>query len=304
MQTFDPAALECLAAIVEEGGFDRAAQRLSITQSAVSQRLRALEAQVGTVLIVRSRPLKPTSAGHLLLKHAKQMRLLRADVERELRELAPSSTGGAGEEERISIAVNADSIATWVLPALNGLAREGLPLELITDDQDFTQEWLREGQVLGCVTTVKQALRGCKVLPLGAMRYIAVAQKDYARTHFPKGLTQHNFRDTPFVAFNRKDDLQAEFVGKAFGLKRVSLKQLFVPSSEGQVRAVLAGWGVSVVPELLARGLVAQGELVNVAPQATVPVQLYWHCWNLESAVLDQLTGALAAAAREALSPA
>ena len=56
MSTFDPDALECLAAIVEEGGFERAAQRLSITQSAVSQRLRALESQVGTVLIVRSRP--------------------------------------------------------------------------------------------------------------------------------------------------------------------------------------------------------------------------------------------------------
>jgi LysR family transcriptional regulator (chromosome initiation inhibitor) len=63
MSTFDPDALECLAAIIEEGGFERAAQRLSITQSAVSQRLRALEAQVGTVLIVRSRPLKPTAAG-------------------------------------------------------------------------------------------------------------------------------------------------------------------------------------------------------------------------------------------------
>ena len=80
MSTFDPAALECLAAIVEEGGFERAAQRLSITQSAVSQRLRSLEAQVGTVLIVRSRPLRPTAAGNLLLKHAKQMRLLVAQV--------------------------------------------------------------------------------------------------------------------------------------------------------------------------------------------------------------------------------
>ncbi|HRM00219.1 MAG TPA: LysR family transcriptional regulator, partial [Acidovorax sp.] len=56
MSTYDPAALECLAAIVEEGGFERAAQRLNVTQSAVSQRLRALEAQVGSVLIVRSRP--------------------------------------------------------------------------------------------------------------------------------------------------------------------------------------------------------------------------------------------------------
>jgi LysR family transcriptional regulator, chromosome initiation inhibitor len=304
MTGFDPAALEALAAIVEEGGFDRAAQRLNITQSAVSQRLRALEAQVGTVLIVRSRPLKPTSAGNLLLRHTKQLRLLQTDLEHDLRELAPSSTGGGAEEDRVSLAINADSIATWALPALNDLARQGLPLEIITDDQDFTHEWLREGQVLGCVTTVKQALRGCKVVPLGAMNYIAVAEAGYAREHLPQGLTAHNFREVPFVAFNRKDDMQAEFVGKAFRLKRVALRQLFVPSSEGQVRAVLAGWGASVVPELLTRGLVEQKRLVNVAAQAMVPVQLYWHCWNLESAVLDQLTAALTRAASEALSAA
>lgn len=302
MSTFDPDALECLAAIVEEGGFERAAQRLSITQSAVSQRLRALEAQVGTVLIVRSRPLKATSAGQLLLKHTKQMRLLRADLERDLRELAPSSAGGAREEERVSIAINADSIATWALPALNELAHQGLPMEVITDDQDFTHGWLREGQVLGCVTTLKQALRGCKVLPLGAMKYVAVAQPAYVQARCPKGLTPHNFRDLPFVAFNRKDDMQSEFVSKAFGLKRVTLNQLFVPSSEGQVRAVLAGWGVSVVPELLARGLLEQGHLVNVAPTHALPIQLYWHCWNLESDVLDALTGALTRAAQHALA--
>ena len=304
MQAFDPVALECLAAIVEEGGFERAAQRLSITQSAVSQRLRSLEAQVGTVLVVRSRPVRPTAAGQLLLKHTKQMRLLRVDLDRDLRELAPSSAAGAREAERISLAVNADSIATWALPALNALALQGLPLEIITDDQDFTHEWLREGQVLGCVTTVKQALRGCKVLPLGAMQYVGVAQAAYAREHLPQALTPHNFRDIAFVAFNRKDDMQVDFVGRAFGLKRVSLHQVFVPSSEGQVRAVLAGWGASVVPELLVRGLLAQGELVNIAPGAQVAVQLYWHCWNLESAVLDQLTAALAQAAREALAAA
>jgi LysR family transcriptional regulator, chromosome initiation inhibitor len=302
MSIFDPDALECLAAIVEEGGFERAAQRLSITQSAVSQRLRALEAQVGTVLIVRSRPLKPTSAGQLLLKHTKQMRLLRADLERDLKELAPSSTGGGRDEERISIAINADSIATWALPALNEFARQGLPMEIIADDQDFTQEWLREGQVLGCVTTLKQALRGCKVVPLGAMQYVAVAQAQLARERFPKGLGPHNFREVPFVAFNRKDDMQSEFVGKAFGLKRVALNQLFVPSSEGQVRAVLAGWGVSIVPELLARGLLAQGLLVNIAPSHVLPIQLYWHCWNLESEVLDALTAALTRAAGAALA--
>ena len=178
---------------------------------------------------------------------------------------------------------------------------EGLPLEIITDDQDFTHEWLREGQVLGCVTTLKEALRGCKVLPLGAMHYVAVASARYAQAQCPQGLTPHNFRNIPFIAFNRKDDLQADFVGLACGLRRVSLSQRFVPSSEGQVRAVLAGWGASVVPELQVRSLLARGELVNLAPQVTLPVNLYWHCWNLHSAVIDRLTAALATAAEQAL---
>jgi LysR family transcriptional regulator, chromosome initiation inhibitor len=307
MSTFDPDALECLAAIVEEGGFERAAQRLSITQSAVSQRLRALESQAGTVLIVRSRPLRPTAAGQLLLKHTKMLRLLRADLERDLKELAPSSLGGAREEERISIAINADSIATWALQALTELAQQGLPMEIITDDQDFTHEWLRQGQVLGCVTTLKQALRGCKVVALGAMEYVAVAAPAFAQERLGGSdgaaalLTAHNFRDVPFVAFNRKNDMQSEFVGKAFGLKRVRLNQLFLPSSEGQVRAVLAGWGVAVVPRLLTQGLLDQGLLVNIAPAFALPIQLYWHCWNLQSEVLDALTAALKRVAAEAL---
>ena len=302
MRTFDADALECLAAIVEEGGFERAAVRLSVTQSAVSQRLRALEAQVGTVLLVRSRPVRPTAAGRLLIKHAMQMRLLRADLETDLQDLAPGA-GAMHEEDRISIAINADSIATWALPALGPLVEEGLPLEIIADDQDFTHEWLREGQVLGCVTTLRQALRGCKVLPLGAMPYVAVASAAYATAHCPQGLTQHNFRQVPFIAFNRKDDLQTEFVGRACGLRRVALSQRFVPSSEGQVRAALAGWGATVVPLLQVRGLLERGELVNLAPQTTLPVALYWHCWNLDSVVIDRLTAALATAAAQALAP-
>ena len=301
MSTYDPAALECLAAIVEEGGFERAAQRLNVTQSAVSQRLRALEAQVGSVLIVRSRPLRPTSAGQLLLKHTKQLRLLRADLERDLQELAPSAHGGGREEERISIAINADSIATWALNALHDLVRQRLPLEIIVDDQDFTQEWLRSGQVLGCVTTLKQALRGCKMVPLGAMHYVAVASAAYAEKYLPGGLTAHNFREASYLSFNRKDDMAAEFVARAFGLKRVALNHLFVPSSEGQLHAVKAGWAVGVLPELLVRTGLADGSLVDMAPGRVLPIQLYWHCWNLESEVLDTLTQALTEAAGRTL---
>ena len=301
MSAYDPAALECLAAIVEEGGFERAAQRLNVTQSAVSQRLRALEVQVGSVLIVRSRPLKPTSAGQLLLKHTKQMRLLRADLERDLQELAPSAPGATREDERVSIAINSDSIATWAMGALHDLVRQRLPLEIIVDDQDFTQEWLRSGQVLGCVTTLKQALRGCKVVPLGAMHYVAVASASYAQKHLPEGLTPHNFREVSFLSFNRKDDMASEFVARAYGLKRVALNHLFVPGSEAQMRAVAAGWAVGVMPELMARSGLADGSVVNVAPGRSLPIELYWHCWNLESELLDVLSAALTHAAAQSL---
>ena len=305
MNNFDSAALECLAAIVEEDGFERAATRLSITQSAVSQRLRTLESQVGTVLLVRTRPLRLTSAGQLLLKHTKMLRLIRADLERDLHELAPNASGGSREEARISIAINADSIATWALPALDTLARQGLPIEIIADDQDFTHERLREGQVLGCVTTLKAALRGCRVTPLGFMNYVAVATPGIAHEKLGGNpLGKHNFRALPFIAFNRKDDMAGEFVSKAFGLKSAFLDKMFVPSSEGQVRALRASWGAAVLPQLLVQADIDTGALVNVCPTFALPIALYWHCWNLQSDVLDALSKALQAAALQDLQGA
>ena len=155
MHNLDTAALDCLAALADDGSFERAAQRLSITQSAVSQRLRSLEeAQVGQLLVVRARPLRLTEAGRVLLRFARQLQAMRADVARELGERARA-------QARLPIAINADSLATWVLPALDPLVQQGLRdgfgLELVVDDQDFTHEWLRQGQVLGCVSTVPRA---------------------------------------------------------------------------------------------------------------------------------------------------
>lgn len=301
MNSLAPELLECLAAIVEEGGFERAAKRLSLTQSAISQRLHVLEARVGTVLIVRGRPVKATPAGRLLLRHTMQMRLLHTDLEHDLRSLNPGVSGRMQDEDRVSIAINADSIATWGMHAFDELVCQGLPLEIIADDQDFTQDWLREGQVLGCVTTLKKALRGCKVVPLGAMDYVAVASPMAIERFCPDGLSAHSFRKMPFVAFNRKDDLQTEFIRRTFQLKQFHLKQCFVPSSEGQVRAVMAGWGASVVPELLVRPLLASGQLINLAPAVTLHVELYWHCWNLDSAILNSLSSAVVKAAGQVL---
>ncbi|HEU4460543.1 MAG TPA: LysR family transcriptional regulator ArgP [Methylibium sp.] len=320
MQDLDPAALDCLAALADEGSFERAAQRLSITQSAVSQRLRGLEQAVGQLLVVRSRPLRLTEPGKLLLRAARQWQALRADVARELGESLRA-------QARLAIAVNADSLATWVLPALDGVvqqgladaARDGLGLELVVDDQDFTHEWLRQGQVLGCVSTVSKPLRGCTLTALGAMRYIAVASPGFVERRLggdaAGGLDAHNFAAMPFIVFNRKDDMQALWVERAFGVRKPRLDERYVPSSEAYVRAVAMGWGIGVVPELQVREALARGELLALRPEVGVEVALHWHQWKLgaqaaagadarpASAALDRVGAALVAGARRALGP-
>jgi len=296
MNLLDPAALDCLAALAEGRSFERAAQLLSITQSAVSQRLRALETQVGQLLVVRSRPLRLTEAGKVLLRYARQLQALRADAAREL-------GASLSREERLPIAINADSLATWVLAALDELVqagqREGYGLELIVDDQDFTHDRLREGEVLGCVSTVAMALRGCSCQPLGRMRYIAVASPEFVARAMPEGLNPANFARLPFIVFNRKDDMQAQWVAAAMGLREPRLKERFVPSSEAGARAAIMGWGVAVIPELLARAHLDSGALVAVRADVTLDVDLYWHQWKLGSGTEE--SGAAAPPARAGL---
>lgn len=301
MKDLDAATLDCLAALADELSFERAAQRLAITQSAVSQRLRALEAQLGQPVVVRSRPLRLTEAGKVLLRFARQMQALRAEVARELGDrLAPQS--------RLAIAVNADSLATWVLPALDDLVQaglqEGFGLELMVDDQDFTHDSLREGAVLGCVSTVSEALQGCRVEALGVMRYVAVASPGFLQAQLPDGLHAANFASTPFLVFNRKDDTQAQWVAQAFGVRAPRLRERFVPSSEAYVRAATMGWGIGVAPEIQVRPLIQSGQLTVLRPELSVDVALYWHQWQFpgQGAWLDRVGRALAAGAAQALA--
>ena len=323
MNAYDPAALECLAALADAGSFERAAQQLAITQSAVSQRLRALETGLGRLLVVRSRPLRLTEPGKVLLRYARQMQAMRADINRELGAVS-------GQDERLPIAVNADSLATWVLPALDPVVlagqRDGWGLELVVDDQDFTHDWLREGAVLGCVSSVADPLRGCSVQALGCMRYVAVAAPAFIERHLPDGLHRGNFARVPWLVFNRKDDMHAAWVAQAFGISGPRLMERHVPSTEAHARAAVLAWGIAVMPEQMASAGLTAGQLQALHADVHVDVLLHWHQWKLlgdgasnaaststagstatdsprRAGALDRIGQALADGARQALRP-
>lgn len=277
---FDPAALACLVALSDTGSFAAAAHRLALTPSAVSQRMRALEAQWGQPLVVRTRPLEFTPSGAVLLRLARQWQSLAAEAARQL------GAGGA-HGERVPIGVNADSLATWVLPALDALMHEGLTtghgMDLRVDDQDFTHEALRAGTVLGCVSSLSEPMHGCSAERLGVMRYVAVASPGFVRQQLPRGLRAADLARVPMLVFNRKDSLAARWARQAFGLADLRLRERHVPAADAYVDAAQRGWGIGIAPALQVQGALADGRLQLVLPQVTVDVALYWHQWQLEA---------------------
>ena len=79
----DPKQCEALLAVIESGSFEQAASRLHLTPSAVSQRVRALELQLGSPLLVRSRPCRATQPGQRLLQYLRRAQLLEQDFQTE-----------------------------------------------------------------------------------------------------------------------------------------------------------------------------------------------------------------------------
>ncbi|WP_406418934.1 LysR family transcriptional regulator ArgP [Streptomyces sp. NBC_01614] len=285
-----------LLAVVDEGTFDAAAAALHVTPSAVSQRVKALEQRTGRVLLVRTKPVRPTESGAVVVRFARQLARLERDARAEL------GMSGAGEATQVSIAVNADSLATWFLAALTRVPEEPqLCFELRREDESRTAMLLREGLVMAAVTSSPDPVAGCSVRPLGRMRYLAAASPEFAERHLGGSLGDALMR-APVLSFDRSDDLQDSFVRRLRHTRTgASALRHHVPTSEGFLSAVVAGLGWGLIPEVQAEPLLEAGRLVQLAPDRPLDVPLYWQQWKLDSPALAAVTEAVTATAAEAL---
>jgi LysR family transcriptional regulator (chromosome initiation inhibitor) len=282
---FDPAQLETLLTIAEEGSFEAAAQRLHLTPSAVSQRVRALEGSAGQVLVRRTSPAAITSAGAPLMRLGRQLRLLTAET--------AEAMGGEAVVE-LAAAVNADSLATWFRPVLATVAaRPMTALRLFVEDESLSHDLLRRGEVLAAVTREPQPVQGCSVEPLGTLRYVPAAAPTVA-DRYRRGRAW-DWSAAPMVVFNEKDRLQDDTLA-AHGVGRPPVVHR-VPSSGDFLEAVRAGLGWGLVPEPQFAGSASAGALVRLRGSTAVGVALHWQRWRLESAALDALSAAVRRAA-------
>jgi LysR family transcriptional regulator (chromosome initiation inhibitor) len=203
--------------------------------------------------------------------------------------------GGDAVSSRIALAVNADSMSTWFTGVF--AAVDGVVFDVRIEDQDHSTRLLREGVVLGAVTTERHAVPGCRVQPLGVMRYIPVASPAYRTRYLPDGFTAHAVAKAPSIAWNRDDALQDMLVRKVFR-RDIARPQHFVPTAEGFGAAVRAGLGWGMYPDSLAAAYLADGTFVRVS-DAHLDVPLYWQCWKLDSPMINTITDAIRAAATE-----
>ncbi|PHV10928.1 LysR family transcriptional regulator ArgP [Chitinimonas sp. BJB300] len=288
---------EALLAVLETGSFEQAATLLHLTPSAVSQRVKALEEELGTPLMVRTRPCRATKAGQRLAQYLRRSRLLEEEFVAELAEVE-------GQPVSIPIAVNNDSLATWLLPALSDfLIEKQLLLDITVDDQDHTYAWLEAGQVLAGVSAAATAMRGCRVEPLGVMRYRLLAAPAFVARWFAMGINREAARDAPVLVFNRKDVIQSDFLQRELGLPPASYPCHYIPASESFYQAVRLGLGYGMVPELQYGDDVTRGELIDLAPNKPTDVALYWHHWRVQSPKMERLNAEVLKTARAVLRP-
>jgi LysR family transcriptional regulator, chromosome initiation inhibitor len=275
----DGQQLAAFAAVIEHGSFDAAAARLHVTPSAISQRIKALEQRVGQVLVRREKPSVATPAGVPLLRLAAQSALLESEAIAEM-------GGGSAERSKIALAVNADSMSTWFTEVFGRLP--DVLFDVRIEDQDHSARLLREGAVMGAVTTERIPVPGCRAHPLGVMRYVPVANADHVERYLGDGFTAAAVAVAPSLAWNRDDALQDLLVRKAFR-REIPRPVHYVPTAEGFSAAVRAGLGWGMFPESLAAPHLADGSFVRIT-DAHLDVPLYWQCWKLDSPMVETVT--------------
>ncbi len=288
--SYNPAGVDALVAIADHGTFDAAARALHLTPSAVSQRIRALEREVGQVVVRRGTPCQPTEAGAALVRLGRQVRLLDDEARVAMKDRV-------GQVE-VTVAVNADSLATWFRGVLAEVAqRDDLVVKLVVEDQAYSAELLRSGEALAAVTSDPHPVQGCRSEHLGLLRYRPAATPELAdRWRAGRG---HDWQRMPVVVLNSKDALQHDVLGERGVTVPDSMHT--VPTSADFHEAVRLGLGWGMLPEPQLLPDLDAGRLVTLGGRTRHDVHLHWQRWRIDSTALATLTDAVRRAARNRL---
>ncbi len=273
--------LEALGAVIEQGGFDKAAEFLGLTQSAVTQRVKQLETWAGKPLVVRSNPPVPTDAGLPLYTHFRKIRLLEEDLQQV------SDEGISGTS--VSLGVNASTLGSWFLPALSRIMRSVL-VDLHVGEANIIHQELQLGRLAGCISIRSKASRGCSVEYLGNLVLRCVAGSRFQQQYFPRGIEVEAMKSTPVVLFHPESQMLRMFQKSVMEVVPFDVPAHIIPSQNEYLQLISDGAAYGFLPEPLFIRYREEKGLVDLSPASPIALPQYWHHWGIESEILEFIT--------------
>jgi ArgP family transcriptional regulator len=237
--------LEAFWMVVEAGGYHAAADRLFITQSAVTQRVQALEARLGQRLFVRAgRGVALTPAGELLARHC------RTQFEAEAGLLARLGGEEGALAGRLAVGAGTSEGRLWLLPAVAELARRhpALDLTVVLDDQLDGAGLLESSRVDAVLGETPLRRRGLRSTALGQVGYRLVASFD----DWPAEPSLAQLLERRAIDFDPQDRITLDHLALCYpGADLGELRRHFVNDTHGIQAMALAGGGFAVLPQAI-----------------------------------------------------
>ena len=237
----DTRQLRTLLAIVETGGFTKAAEKVHLTPSAVSQQVQALEQEIGAALFDRtSRPPRLTAAGQQMVETAREVL--------QLTETAVDAISGRRLVGTLSLGSVRTSALSLLPRAIVGLreAHPGLRVKLRVALSDALMLDVAAGRLDAAM--VAEHLRlppGLRWRPFLSEPLLVIAPPDY-----PQMSAEDYLRSCPFVRFNSNVPL-AHIIDQELSRMDISLNEVAEIDTIAAITACVAGGlGVSIVPRV------------------------------------------------------
>ena len=289
MGSLDYRALAVLDAVASHGSFEKAAAALGISQSAVSQRIKALEDASGRLLIIRGQPAVPTGLGQRLITHHRHVKLMEASLDIDL--------GNTVSMPELAIAIDDDSLATWFPTTLAPLlAPPRCQLDVRLADSDTALQMVRDGTVFGCVASdTGSDAHAASVTPLGTLRHVCVATPVFAGHWFGDGFSAAAVQLAPAVV--GQHSLLGRFLAEQLDL-HAPFPHHRLPLATARRACIEDGLAYGLMPQRLAAPYLATDRLLDLAPGRTLDVPLHWHAWSLDTPFTKLLSEQIVRSAR------
>jgi len=249
--------LETLMAIRDGGSLFEAAERLHVTQSALSHQLRDLETRLGTALLNRrTRPARLTTAGLRVVALAENVLPQVRATERELQRLAAGRTG------RLHLAIDCHSCFQWLMPALDAFRQQwpDVALDLSAAFSFAPLPALVRGDLDLVITSDPQPLDAVHYQPLFSYEMVLAVSSDNPLAGY-RHIEAHQLADQVLITYpvdRQRLDIYSKFLDPADAQPESVRTAELTPVL---VQLVASNRGVAALPSWALTEYLAQGWL-------------------------------------------